>query len=295
MNPAVPEHSTTPTIGSGATPVATRRPTHLDLPDRDGAIVENFQQAPQSNLLTGCLMPRLWQLHPDGRFAIGRDSGIYWRLTEPPLDGCRAPDFFVVRNVEPMLGGLIRRSYVMWVEVMAPLLVIEYVSGDGREERDRTPFQGKHWIYEQAVRADYYVIFDGFRGLLEVHRLSGHRYRAMEPNANGRFPVAELGVELGLWRGRQETLEGVWLRPWDVATGEMMPCSDERAAWEQGRAEQAERRAEQERQRADEQARQAEQERQRAAQADQRAEQERQRADRLAERLRLMNIDPESL
>ena len=46
------------------TPPATTTgmPTHKDLPDSDGAIVENFQESPQSTLLAACLRPRLREL-----------------------------------------------------------------------------------------------------------------------------------------------------------------------------------------------------------------------------------------
>lgn len=58
-------------------------PTHLDLPESDGTFVKNFQEHPQSVLLTDSIRPILEKKHPDRRFAIGQDSGIYWRLTDP--------------------------------------------------------------------------------------------------------------------------------------------------------------------------------------------------------------------
>ena len=56
----------------------TALPDHTQLPETDGSIAENFQELPQNMLLTGSIMPLLAQRHPDGRFAIGHDSGIYW-------------------------------------------------------------------------------------------------------------------------------------------------------------------------------------------------------------------------
>jgi Uma2 family endonuclease len=128
-------------------------PDHKSLPDTDGAIVENFQEHPQSNLLTECLMPRIAEVQSDGQFCIGCDSGIYWRWTEPVLNGCKAPDWFLVLGVPPMLDGELRRSYVLWKEAVKPLIVIEYVSGDGSEEHDTTPYKGKFWVYEQGICA----------------------------------------------------------------------------------------------------------------------------------------------
>src|SRR5438067_7801385 len=146
-------------------------PDHTQLPDKDGSIVTNFQENPQSNLLTGSLLPRLRTLHPDEQFCIGHDCGIYWRYTKPPLDGCKAPDWFYVPGVPPMLEGQFRRSYVLWRESICPLLIVEHVSGDGSEERDTTPYRGKFWIYEQAIHAAYYAIYEVEKATVEVFRL----------------------------------------------------------------------------------------------------------------------------
>src|SRR5262249_48880809 len=115
-------------------------PDHKQLPDEDGTFVRNSQEHPQANLLTECLLPTLRLRHPDEQFFIGCDVGVYWRYTNPTLNGCKAPDWFYVPGVPPMLDGEMRRSYVLWYEVIAPFMLIEFVSGDGSEERDTTPF-----------------------------------------------------------------------------------------------------------------------------------------------------------
>lgn len=53
-----------------------------------------------------------------------------------------------------------RRSYVMWQELMPPLIILEFLSGNGSEERDRTPRQGKLWIYERIIRPAFYGIYE---------------------------------------------------------------------------------------------------------------------------------------
>ncbi|MGL4551562.1 MAG: Uma2 family endonuclease, partial [Gemmataceae bacterium] len=267
---------------------ATGMPTHKDLPDTDGSIVTNYQEDPQSELLVGCLTPRLRELRPDGQFSIGTDNGIYWRQTDPPLRGCKSPDFFVVLGVPPMLDGEIRRSYVLWQELVPPLLIAEYVSGTGAEERDTTLETGKFWVYERGIQARYYAIFDGRRDTLEVYRLQGETYRPVEPNADGRYPVSELGVELGIWHGTIRGMVAPWLRLWDVVTKAMLPGYEERAdaaeeilddlRHEADEAAEAARLARVEREaaeaRAEQEAQRAEQEAQRAEQETQRAEQE---------------------
>ena len=65
--------------------------------------------------------------------------GIYWRKTDPPEKGAEPPDWFYVPGVPPKLDGEICRSYVLWREFITPTIALEFASGDGSEERDRTP------------------------------------------------------------------------------------------------------------------------------------------------------------
>jgi hypothetical protein len=79
--------------------LTTILPDHTHLPESDGTFVKNFQEHPQSILLTDSIEPILEQRHPDGQYCIGQDCGIYWRLTDPPERGAEAPDWFYVLNV----------------------------------------------------------------------------------------------------------------------------------------------------------------------------------------------------
>ncbi|MEN9222655.1 MAG: Uma2 family endonuclease [Thermostichus sp. BF3_bins_97] len=160
-------------------------PDHTQLPESDGTFVfaqrafsRNLQEHPQSLLLTSSIRPVLDALHPDGQYSIGQDSGIYWRLTDPPEKGAEAPDWFYVPNVPPLLNGKRRRSYVLWQEFIAPLIAIEFVSGDGTEKHDYTsPFSsggkkaGKFWVYEQAIRIPFYAIYDVDAAALTMDRI----------------------------------------------------------------------------------------------------------------------------
>lgn len=219
-------------------------PDHTQLPESDGKPVENFFEFPQCILLTDCLLPILRSLHPDGRFAIGQNSGIYWEYTDPPLDGCKAPDWFYVPGVPPsIVEGHYRRSYVLWQEKTSPSLIIEIASGDGSEENDTTPRKGKFWVYEQMVRAPYYAIFVPDTQELSVHHLVDGHYQRQEPNEQGRYPMPPLGVALGLWTGQFQNNTGTWLR-WFDAQGRPLPTGDERAELERERAELERKRAE---------------------------------------------------
>jgi Uma2 family endonuclease len=259
---------------------APRLPDHTQLPAEDGSIVHNFEELKQSMLLTDCLEPVLEQRHPDGRYCIGQDTGIYWRLPapgEPPGEAAVAPDWFYVPGVAPGPEGRIFRSYVMWQEKKPPLVLLEYVSGSGREERDRTPLIGKFWIYEQRVRAPYYGIYEAEKARLDMHRLVKGHYRRQRPNSRGHYFIKPLGVELGLWKGRFLNKTMPWLR-WFDRQGRLLPYGRDEARQERWEKELALRRAEQERQA-----------RERAEQV---VDEQKMRIERLAEQLRALGVEP---
>lgn len=258
-------------------------PDHTQLPESDGTFVfakraggsQNFQEHPQAILLTDSLGPLLARLHPDGQYAIGQDCGIYWRETEPPEQGAEAPDWFYVPNVPPRLQGEIRRSYVLWREFIAPTLALEFASGDGSEERDRTPLSysetgktrpGKFWVYEQIMRIPYYGIFGVNSSEFELYELLGGQYQQLSPNERGHYPIAPMQVEIGVWQGSYQNQTQLWLRWWDLQ-GNLLLTGSERAELAEQRAESAEQRAD-------------------SAEA---------KAARLAERLRALGLDPDAV
>jgi Uma2 family endonuclease len=265
----------------------TALPDHTQLPDEDGTFVHNFQEYPQTNLLTESVLPRLRERHPDDQFCIGNDCGIYWRSIQPPLDGCKAPDWFYVPGVPPMLDGELRRSYVLWKEVVHPLLIVEFVSGDGSEERDSTPFRGKFWVYEQAVCAPYYAIYEVEKGTVELFKLNGGKYHLVVPNEAGRLAVEPLGVELGIWRGTYRGMDLPWLRVWDAATGLLLPTAEELLKAERQLNQEGKQRAETAESLLDDTRRRLEEE-------CERAENERKRAEKLAQQLRALGGDPDA-
>ncbi len=257
-------------------PEITHLPDHTELPESDGTFVKNFQEHPQSILLTDSIRPILQQLHPDGRYCIGQDCGIYWRLTNPPEKGAEAPDWFYVPNVPALLDGEVRRSYVLWKEYVAPLIVLEFVSGDGSEERDRSSAfaengeerkkPGKFWVYEQAIRVPFYGIYEVKKASVEVYQLVQGHYELMSANERGHYLIPPMDVELGIWQGRYDEMELPWLRWWD-SEGNLLLTGEERSQVL---------------------ASELEQERQEKEAAQRRAEQ-------LAERLRQMGINPDEV
>jgi Uma2 family endonuclease len=231
-------------------------PDHTQLPEADGTFVKNFEEHPQSLLLTDSIEPLLQRLQPDGQYCIGQDCGIYWRETDPPERGAEAPDWFYVAGVPPKLGGMVRRSYVLWREYIAPTIALEFASGDGSEERDRTSLSwangatkpGKFWVYEHIMHIPFYGIYEINSGRLEVYHLIEGTYQLLAPNPSGRYLIAPMQVELGVWQGSYLNYpEQRWLRWWDTE-GNLLLTGAERAEVERQRAEQAEQQLAQERQ-----------------------------------------------
>lgn len=233
-------------------------PDHTQLSESDGTFVKSFQAHPQSILLTDSLQAVLQQHHPDGQYAIGQDSGIDWRETNPLEKGAVAPDWFYVPNVPPLLDGQIRRSHGIWQKFIALLIVLEFVSGEGKEERDRTPWTGKFWVYEQIIRPAFYGIYEVQKASIEVYQWVGRPFQLVAAHERGHSPCSPLQVELGIWQGQYHNMTLPWLRWWD-AEGSLLPTGNEQAE-----------------------------------QANQQLEQEHQRPERLAAKLRALEIDPEA-
>lgn len=255
-------------------PVGERVWRQDELPDEDGKPVETFRELPQSRLLCDVLEPVIRAAHPDGRFIIGSNSGIYWRFMTPALEGCLAPDWYYVPDVDPDPPGEVRRSYHFTTEHQSPRLLVEQVSGNGDVEHDMTAESGKMWVYEQVLHAEHYAIYDPFAVTLEVWAFDVPTgvFVPVLANARGHLPIAVMGVELGIWRGVFANRLDNWLRAWD-ANGVLLPTYAETSEAQRQRANN---------------------EQQRANNEEQRANNEERRANRLAERLRALGIDPDT-
>ncbi|MDQ2098294.1 MAG: Uma2 family endonuclease [Tychonema bourrellyi B0820] len=180
----------------------------------------------------------------------------------------KAPDWFYARNVQPLFGQEIRRSYTPNLEGEIPDIVMEFLSATPGDEYSIKPSYppGKWFFYEQVLRVPTYAIFESSAGVLEVYQLnSSGRYEAQQPDVNGRYWVAGVGLFLGVWQGTKTERTGYWLRWWDES-GQMLLWGIEML----------------------------DKERQEIAIVQQQAEQERDRSQKLAAQLRAAGIEPEA-
>ncbi|MEM7531172.1 MAG: Uma2 family endonuclease [Chloroflexota bacterium] len=215
-------------------------PDHTQLPDSDDEM-KNYIEHPQSIVFTTSIRPVLERIYGQN-YKIGQDTGIYWRWQQgtEPLEGKRAPDWFFIPDIDPVLT----RSHVMWRERIPPYLLIEFVSGSGREERDDTQATGKFWVYETVIQSQYYAIYEEHRASVELYTMVNGQYRLVPANSRGHYPIPSLNIELGIWQGTYSNHTTDWLRVWD-SDGNLLLSGEERAEVAEERVEVAEEQIEQ--------------------------------------------------
>jgi Uma2 family endonuclease len=213
-------------------------------------------------LLVTCL-EWLWRERND--FFIGANLTIYFSRQQLRNRDFRGPDFFLVRDTEKRP----RNSWVVWEEDgRYPDLIIELLS-ESTAEIDRNL---KKNLYQNRFHTPEYFWFSPESLEFAGFELIGNQYQKITPNQRGWLWSQVLGLYLGVEAGklRYFTLDG-----------DLVPTPEEAAIAEQQRASQAEQRALEAQQQ--------------ASQAELHLQQEQMRSQRLAEQLRSLGIDPESL
>ncbi|HYT87874.1 MAG TPA: Uma2 family endonuclease [Gemmataceae bacterium] len=171
-------------------------------------------------------------------------------LVQYPRKGRRRPGQVVPDNMAVVWDKPIKAdtSYDLPLQPVGPFWVMEYVSKRSKRKDYETSF-GK---YERQLKVPYYLLFYPDNQELTLYHLTGKKYVSVKPNADERYAIPELELELALLDG--------WVRFW--FRGELLPLPGElqqklmvanrRADAETRRADEATRRAEDEARRADE-------------------------------------------
>ena len=68
----------------------TTFPDHTELPESDGTFVKNFQEHPQSILLTDSILTDITKIHPEGNYCIGQDCWYLLANDRTPRKRCRS-------------------------------------------------------------------------------------------------------------------------------------------------------------------------------------------------------------
>jgi len=221
----------------------------------DDTPMDNIFSEKQQRLL----VESIFSSHPfgDRPFVASSNVGIYYGINKPIV----VPDIFLSLDVSypDDIWEKSRRVYMVWQIGKTPDIVIEIVSNTVGHEG------GKKFDIYANMGIRYYVVFD------PVNHINKNKLNVYELHVGEYYPkenhfFEKLGIGLGLWHGLFEERIEEWLR-WYDANGNVLLTGLEGKIVEQKRANEEE----------------------------QRANEEKQRADRLAEKLRMLGINPDEI
>ncbi|WP_413164292.1 Uma2 family endonuclease [Capilliphycus salinus ALCB114379] len=209
------------------------------------------------------MLEYLWQDRQDF-YAFGNLT-IYYSPEQQKTQDFRGPDFFVVLNTERKP----RNSWVVWEEGgKYPNVIIELLS-PSTANVDRTT---KKEIYQDIFRTPDYFWFSPNTLEFQGFHLVDGEYQELQPNERGQLWSQQLQLFLGIDEHKLRFF---------TPEGELVPTPEESA-----QTEQLQRQAAEERAIAAEESAQT---------AQQQLEIERQQREKLAAKLRELNIDPDTL
>ncbi len=173
--------------------------------------------------------------YPAEQVFVASDLKLYY---DPRNYLCyKRPDWFAVLGVSKSSQQQdLRLSYVVWLEGVSPLLVVELLSPSteaedlGQKLREFNTPPTKWEVYERILRVPYYVVFDRYTNNFRAFVLVATRYQELSLSEQ-RLWLEDVGLGLGLWQGSYQETQGLWLRWYDV-DGNWIPTADERAQLE---------------------------------------------------------------
>ncbi len=231
-------------------------PTMYDLPSEfpeEPGLPDEFHDL-QPQLLSRTLS--LTNYSNSERFT-GSDINLYYDVHHRLWH--KRPDWFFAVNVPRVYqseeGEEARRSYVVWQEGKSPSVVVEFISprtekedlGRFYEEADRIPEArseddeqssesivdrssppSKLKVYEEYLSVPHYIVYSRYTRRLRYFKLIGGRYEEQPVQAGSpKIWLSELEIGLGLWDDYFDGLPGPWLR-WCDAQGDWFLTDIER-------------------------------------------------------------------
>jgi hypothetical protein len=132
-------------------------------------------------------------------------------LEQYPLNGRRKPGQVVPDNMVVIYDGSIQAegSYNIPKQPVGPFWVLEYVSKSNK----RKDYDQNMDKYEHELKVPYYLLFVPDEQEMTLYRHTGKKYSAVFPDEQGRVPLPELDLEMGLHQ--------CWVRFW--FRGELLP------------------------------------------------------------------------
>ena len=204
-------------------------PSMWDLPfeNKEEGLPDQFHSQ-QGQLLEDTFIPR--NVPPVQVFS-GIDMYLYYDQNHTLW--YKRPDWFGVVGVSSLYQGELRLSYVMWKEKIRPHIIVELLSPGTEDEDlgktelvpDKSP--PKWVVYEQILQVPYYVVYSRYTEEMLAFQLISGKYEKATL-IEGRLPIVELGLSLGVHRCEYKGREMPWLR-WFTIEGELIPNPQETA------------------------------------------------------------------
>jgi hypothetical protein len=165
--------------------------------------MEATPQATQRKITLACLelVHALW-----AAFQVFNELLVQYPLRGRKKPGQVVPDNMVVVHDEPINAV---GSYDVPLQPARPFWVLEYVS----KSSQRKDYDDNMEKYERHLKVPYYLVFYPDNQELTLYRHNGRKYVTVKPNAQGRYAIRELEMEVALLDG--------WVRFW--FRGELLP------------------------------------------------------------------------
>lgn len=178
----------------------------VELIDDDGEPMESDWHVKAMLLLISCTD---WWFRDRDDFYVGGNMFIYFSERQARNNDFRGPDYFFVKNTR---RKPLRKYWATWLEDgRTPDTVIELCSRSTITE-DYGP---KKIIYQNTLHVSDYFCYDPESRKLDGWRLIDRTYVALKPNEHGRLWSEELGLWVGIWKGKVGPFDDTWLRFYD--------------------------------------------------------------------------------
>lgn len=135
---------------------------------------------------------------------------VQYRIRGKRRPGQVVPDNMVVVCDQPIVAD---GSYDVPLQPVGPYWVLEYVS----KSNSRKDYEDDFVHYEKALKVPYYLLFYPDTLDLTLYHHGGRKYKSVPPNGNGRHPIPDLEMEVGLLDD--------WVRFW--FQGKLLPLPGE--------------------------------------------------------------------
>ena len=165
--------------------------------------LRHLREERREHFMESTSQQRQWQIFGASFELVSRENPhvhaygellVQWRRDGGRVIHKIVPDNMVVVSKEvPDPNG----SYDLPLQPARPFWVLEYVS----KHNQRKDYEDSFDVYEQELEVPYYLIFYPETQDLSLYRYNGRYYVTVKPNAQERYPIPQIEIELALLDG----------------------------------------------------------------------------------------------